>query len=47
MGNIKVLFVHTKDQLANIFTKALDEKSFVRILNGLGMIEARYVPQSL
>ncbi|XP_023750332.1 uncharacterized mitochondrial protein AtMg00810-like [Lactuca sativa] len=33
--NIEVHFVKTTDQLTNIFTKALDEKSFVRILEGL------------
>ena len=37
-GNIEVHFVKTTEQLADIFTKALDEKSFLRILEGLGMI---------
>ena len=43
-GNIEVHFVKKTDQLADIFTKALDEKSLVRILTGLGMIEASSVP---
>jgi hypothetical protein len=38
-GNIELHFVHTQAQLADIFTKALDEKAFTRILNGLGMME--------
>lgn len=44
--NIEVHFVKTTYQLADIFTKSLDEKSFMSILNGLGMMEARYVPTS-
>ena len=43
-GNIEVHFVTTTDQLADIFTKPLDEKSFVRILAGLGMIKGGSVP---
>ena len=38
-GNIEVHFVKTTDQLADIFTKSLDEKLFLRILDGLGMID--------
>ena len=37
-GNIEVHFIKTTKQLADIFTKALDEKSFIRIIEGLGMI---------
>ncbi|CAH1426641.1 unnamed protein product [Lactuca virosa] len=43
-GNIEVHFVKTTDQLADIFTKPLDEKSLVRIIEGLGMIDGNYVP---
>ena len=43
-GNIQVHFVKTTDQLADIFTKALDEKSFMRIIEGLGMIDGTSVP---
>ena len=44
-GNVEIHFVKTTNQLADIFTKPLDEKSFVRILTGLGMIEASSVPR--
>lgn len=44
--NIEVHFVKTTNQLAYIFTKSLDEKSFVQILNGLGMMETCFVPIS-
>ena len=37
-------FVKTINQLADIFKKPLDEKSLVRILAGLGMIEGNSVP---
>ena len=42
--NIDVHFVKTIDQLAHIFTKPLDEKNFLRILSGLGMIDVNVVP---
>ena len=45
-GNIEVHFVKTTNQLADISTKPLDEKSFVRILAGLGMLDANSVPVS-
>src|SRR4051812_19781452 len=38
-GDIELHFVHTQGQLADIFTKALDESAFVIILHGLGMME--------
>ncbi|KAI3510740.1 hypothetical protein L1887_17874 [Cichorium endivia] len=38
-GNIEVHFVHTTEQLADIFTKALNEEAFTRIARGLGMID--------
>ncbi|KAI3700454.1 hypothetical protein L2E82_45084 [Cichorium intybus] len=38
-GNIEVHFVHTIEQLADIFTKALNEEAFTRIVRGLGMID--------
>ena len=43
-GNIEVHFVKTTDQLADIFMKPMDEKSFLRILHGLGMMDACFVP---
>jgi len=39
-GNIEIHFVPTKQQFADIFTKALAEREFTLILNGLGMMEA-------
>ena len=42
-GNIEIHFVKTTEQLADIFTKPLDEKSFVRIFAGLGMINANSI----
>ncbi|KAL7605830.1 hypothetical protein Lser_V15G19401 [Lactuca serriola] len=44
--NVEVHFVHSSDQLVDIFTKALQEVSFNEILQGLGMIEADCVLQS-
>ncbi|KAI3496683.1 hypothetical protein L1887_39054 [Cichorium endivia] len=38
-GNIEVHFVHTTEQLADIFTKAQNEEAFTRIVRGLGMID--------
>lgn len=38
-GNVEVHFVRFSDQMVDIFTKALPEASFNRILQGLGMIE--------
>ena len=43
-GHIEVHFVKTTDQIADIFTKPFDEKTFVRILSGLGMIYANALP---
>jgi hypothetical protein len=43
-GNIEIHFVKTTEQLADIFTKALAEPTFLRILQGLGMIDASSVP---
>ncbi|KAI3791236.1 hypothetical protein L2E82_04934 [Cichorium intybus] len=45
-GNIEIHFVRSNDQLADIFTKALPELAFNRILQGLGMMEAESVPIS-
>ncbi|KAL7597761.1 hypothetical protein Lser_V15G21859 [Lactuca serriola] len=45
-GNVEIHFVRTTDQIADIFTKALHEASFNKILQGLGMMEAESVPKS-
>ena len=39
---IEVHFLKTIDKLADKFTKSINEKSFFRILNGLGMIGASF-----
>ena len=44
-GNIEIHFVKTTEQFVDIFTKPLDEKSLVRILAGLGMIDANSIPK--
>ena len=46
-GNVEIQFVRSADQLADIFTKALPETSFNRILQGQGMMEAESVPKPL
>nr|KAJ0203047.1 hypothetical protein LSAT_V11C500252350 [Lactuca sativa] len=43
-GNVEVHFVRSVDQLADIFTKALPEATFNKILQGLGMMEGDSVP---
>ena len=43
-GNIEIHFVKTTEQLVDIFTKALAELAFLKILQGLGMIDASSVP---
>nr|KAJ0227036.1 hypothetical protein LSAT_V11C100049630 [Lactuca sativa] len=43
-GNVEVHFVRSADQLADIFTKALPEATFNKILQGLGMMEGESVP---
>ena len=45
-GNIEIHFVKTTEQLADIFTKALVEPAFLKIVQGLGMIDASSVPTS-
>ena len=45
-GNVEIHFVWTTDQLADIFTKALPEASFNKILHRLGMMESESVPKT-
>jgi hypothetical protein len=40
-GDIKITYVNTKDQLANIFTKPLDEKTFSKLRNELNILDSR------
>ena len=42
-GNVEIHFVKSTNQLADIFTKALHEQSFNRILQGLEMIAVESV----
>jgi hypothetical protein len=40
-GNIKIAYINTKDQLADIFTKPLDEKTFTKLRNELNILDSR------
>jgi hypothetical protein len=40
-GDIKIIYVSTRNQLADIFTKPLDEKSFSKIRNELNILNSR------
>jgi hypothetical protein len=41
MGDIEVFYVSTENQLAKIFTKPLDEKTFCRLRNELNVLDSR------
>jgi hypothetical protein len=43
-GNIEIHFIPTSEQLADVFTKALHETTFNRMLHGLGMIDIVSLP---
>jgi hypothetical protein len=40
-GDIEIAYVSTKEQLANIFTKPLDEKTFTKLRNELNILDSR------
>jgi hypothetical protein len=40
-GDIKIAYVSTKEQLADIFTKSLDEKTFSKLRNELNILDSR------
>jgi hypothetical protein len=40
-GDIQIAYVNTKDQLADIFTKPLDEKTFSKLRNELNILDSR------
>jgi hypothetical protein len=40
-GDIEIAYVSTKEQLAGIFTKPLDEKTFSKLRNELNILEFR------
>jgi hypothetical protein len=39
--DIEVFYVSTENQLADIFTKPLDEKTFYRLRNELNVLDSR------
>jgi hypothetical protein len=40
-GDIEITYVSTKEQLADIFTKPLDEKTFTKLRNKLNILDSR------
>ena len=40
-GNIEIAYINTKDQLVDIFTKPLDEKTFSKLRNELNILDSR------
>jgi hypothetical protein len=40
-GDIEIAYINTKDQLADIFTKPLDEKTFSKLRNELNILDSR------
>ena len=40
-GDIEISYINTKDQLADIFTKPLDEQSFTRLRHELNILDSR------
>jgi hypothetical protein len=40
-GDIKIAYVNTKNQLADIFTKPLDEKTFSKLRNELNILDSQ------
>jgi hypothetical protein len=41
MGDIEIPYVNTKDQLADILTKPLDEKTFSKLRNELNILDSQ------
>jgi hypothetical protein len=41
IGDIEIAYFSTKEQLANIFTKPLDEKTFTKLRNELNILDSR------
>jgi hypothetical protein len=40
-GDIEVFYISTENQLADIFTKLLDEKTFYRLHSELNVLDSR------
>jgi hypothetical protein len=41
LGDIEVFYVNTENQLADIFTKPLDEKTFCRLRSELNVLDSQ------
>jgi hypothetical protein len=39
-GDIEIAYISTKEQLADIFTKPLDEKTFTKLSNELNILDS-------
>jgi hypothetical protein len=46
-GDIEVYHISTKNQLADIFTKPLDEKTFCRLRSELNVLDSRNLDRSI
>jgi hypothetical protein len=40
-GDIEIAYINTKEQLADIFTKPLDEKTFIKLRNELNILDSQ------
>jgi hypothetical protein len=40
-GDVEIAYVSTKEQLADIFTKPLDEKTFIKLRNEINILDSR------
>jgi hypothetical protein len=40
-GDIEIAYVNTKEQLADIFTKPLDEQTFTKLRHELNILDSR------
>jgi hypothetical protein len=40
-GDIEIAYVSTKEQLVDIFTKPLDEKTFTKLMHELNILDSR------
>jgi hypothetical protein len=40
-GDIEIAYINTKDQLADIFTKPLDDKTFSKLRNELNILDSQ------
>jgi hypothetical protein len=46
-GDMEIAYVSTHNQLANIFTKPLDEKTFSKLMNELNILDSRNLIETL